>query len=208
MYHVSAKAAIYGCMKFKLQPMGDIGGLPRPFLWKPNNLKALTCLAFPASWAILIIQMKEAFMKLSLVTALLLSFAVSTALAQPMPLETARGGMITPPPVPIPVPLTPPPISLPQKEMIAIYGHGNSKCSEYVDYAESGQEQISKNYQIWLNGFISAYNTMVSNTGNVTNGKKSEELMRWIDAYCRDNPENFFQRATIELLRALETKQF
>lgn len=94
------------------------------------------------------------------------------------------------------------------KDMIAVYGHGNSKCSEYLDYQMKGQENITKNYQVWVNGFLSAYNTLVSQNGNVARGKKSEELMNWIESYCRNNPSSFYQRATIEMLRALESGEF
>ncbi len=95
------------------------------------------------------------------------------------------------------------------KEMIAIYGHGNSKCSEYLDFTmRVGQENVAKNYQVWLNGFVSAYNTLMSTTGNVAKGKKSEELMAWMQNYCRQNPNAIFQRATIELLRVMESGEF
>ncbi len=94
------------------------------------------------------------------------------------------------------------------KEMIAIYGHGNSKCYEYLDFQARGQETISRNYQVWVNGFISAYNTLLSPTGNVAQGKRSEELMAWLQNYCRRNPEALFQRSTIELLRSLEAGEF
>ncbi len=94
------------------------------------------------------------------------------------------------------------------KDMIAIYGHGNSKCSEYLDFAARGQETVSKNYQVWMNGFISAYNTLISTNGNVARGKKSEEIMVWMTRYCQQNPSAFFQRATIELLRSMESGEF
>ncbi|TAH33785.1 MAG: hypothetical protein EYC62_06180 [Alphaproteobacteria bacterium] len=94
------------------------------------------------------------------------------------------------------------------KDMIAIYGHGNSKCSEYLDFAARGQETVSKNYQVWVNGFISAYNTLVSSTGNVARGKRSEDIMGWMTRYCQQNPNAYFQRATIELLRSMEAGEF
>ena len=147
------------------------------------------------------------------------------ATAQPLPLEATRGSgtniqpqLLSPVPVvpsqqvvnsnPMPMISKPVAASFVSKEVIAIYGHGNSKCTEFITFVDAGQEAISKNYQIWLNGFISAYNTMTSQTGNVAGDKKIDELMRWMDAYCRENPENFFQRATIELLKALEDKKF
>lgn len=94
------------------------------------------------------------------------------------------------------------------KDMIAIYGHGNSRCSDFMDYSMRGQDIVIKNYQVWLNGFISAYNTLVSPTGNVAKSKKSEELVAWVQNYCRQNPTSYFQRATIELLRAMESGEF
>ncbi len=94
------------------------------------------------------------------------------------------------------------------KDMIAIYGHGNSKCAEYNDFHAKGEDAILRNYQIWLNGFVSAYNTLISPTGNVAKGKQPEDLMRWMENYCRQNPDSYFQRATIELLRSMETGEF
>ncbi len=94
------------------------------------------------------------------------------------------------------------------KETIAVYGHGNSKCSDYMGYKTRNQETIVKNYQVWVNGFVSAYNTLMSPTGNVAKGKKSDDFVKWIENYCTQNPSAFFQRATIELLRAMEAGEF
>jgi hypothetical protein len=143
------------------------------------------------------------------ILALVLAFSFAMpVMAQPRPLESVdipQGA--APASAPAPAPAAQPP-QLAGKEMIAIYGHGNSKCSAYLDYVGRGQEMVTKNYQIWLNGFISSYNTFMSQTGNVTKGKKADEMMSWIENYCRANPDNFFQRATIEMLRALDTGRF
>jgi len=94
------------------------------------------------------------------------------------------------------------------KNSVAIYGHGNSKCSDYNKYRFDENEQILKNYQVWMNGMLYAYNTFVSKDGDVANGVRSDELMSWVRDFCELNPDTFFQRAAIELLRALESGQF
>ncbi|MGD9649828.1 MAG: hypothetical protein AB7G80_04405 [Dongiaceae bacterium] len=94
------------------------------------------------------------------------------------------------------------------KDVIAIYGHGNARCSDFLEAMDKNQTAIVKNYQVWLNGFLSAYNTLVSANGNVANGKKMDDMMGWVGKQCRSYPSSYFQRATIELLRALEAGDF
>lgn len=94
------------------------------------------------------------------------------------------------------------------KERIAVYGHGNSQCADYLDFQARGQDAVVRNYQVWVNGFVSAYNTLLSTTGNVAKDKRSDDLMGWLQTYCRSNPDALFQRATIELLRSLEAGEF
>lgn len=94
------------------------------------------------------------------------------------------------------------------KEAVAIYGHGNSKCSDYNAFRFENNDTIVKNYQVWLNGMLSAYNTFVSSTGDVAQGRRSDDLMMWVQDFCELNPDTFFQRAAIELLRALESGQY
>jgi len=99
------------------------------------------------------------------------------------------------------------PATAQQREAVAVYGHGNSKCSDYNQFRFDNGGNIVKNYQVWVNGFLSAYNTFVSQTGDVGKGMKSDDLMLWVEDFCRLNPDTYFQRAMIELLRALETNQ-
>lgn len=139
---------------------------------------------------------------------LILSAAVtaSPAFAQnfkPMPAEAPPASM-----APAPQTLQAPMDAPAAKDMIAVYGHGNSKCSDYLEYKSKNQETVVKNYQVWMNGFMSAYNTLMAPNGNVAKGKRSDELMKWMDNYCRMNPTSYYQRATIELLRALESGEF
>jgi len=94
------------------------------------------------------------------------------------------------------------------KSSVAIYGHGNSRCSDYNQFRFEQNDAILKNYQVWLNGMLSSYNTFVSKTGDVAGGLRSDELMLWVEDFCRLNPNTYFQRAAIELLRSLETGQF
>ena len=94
------------------------------------------------------------------------------------------------------------------KESVAVYGHGNSKCAEYNQYKFQNDGKIVRNYQVWLNGVVSTYNTFVSPTGDVSKGLKPEQMMAWVEDFCRLNPEAYFQRATIELLKAMETGKY
>lgn len=100
------------------------------------------------------------------------------------------------------------PVQAQGREQVAIYGHGNSKCSDYNKFKFENNGNIVKNYQVWVNGFLSAYNTFSAQNGDVGRGLRSDDLMLWLEDFCRLNPETYFQRAMIELLRAMETNQF
>jgi hypothetical protein len=94
------------------------------------------------------------------------------------------------------------------KQAIAIYGHGNALCRDYLAAQNPENLPLARNYQIWLHGFISAYNTLLSPTGDVTKGRKADAFVPVLENYCQKNPQALFQRATIELLRGLEAGEY
>jgi hypothetical protein len=94
------------------------------------------------------------------------------------------------------------------KDAIAIYGHGNSTCADYTQFQFDRNEPVLTDYQVWVNGFVSAYNTLISESGDVARGRTSKDFTLWLEDYCRIHPDSFFQRAVIEMLRSMETGEF
>jgi hypothetical protein len=57
----------------------------------------------------------------------------------------------------------------------------------------------------WVQGYLSAYNRMAENgKSSVTSLMSVNDIMRWMSAYCRDNPSMDIYAGTEELIRKLE----
>src|SRR5207248_6546742 len=70
----------------------------------------------------------------------------------------------------------------------AVLGQGNVSCSSWVENHRSDDVQGAARVA-WILGYITAFNQYGSKpAGDVSEGKNTEEMTAWIDAYCRDHP--------------------
>ena len=92
------------------------------------------------------------------------------------------------------------------------FGVGTKKCSVYVQFRERklpGQYS-AKDYENteevvaqWVGGFMTAHNYYVQDTYDVTKNAGKDMVMGWLESLCRENPEQPFALAVIELARRL-----
>ena len=57
----------------------------------------------------------------------------------------------------------------------------------------------------WVRGFISAFNTYRSPTGNVTAGTDMDGVYAWIDNYCAAHPSTPFLRPLLRSSRSFRS---
>ena len=79
-----------------------------------------------------------------------------------------------------------------------------TSCVEYVEDRKlpdhTGRNGID---QIYVGGWLSAYNALVPDTYDITGGKDIDSVMQWIDKFCRDNPFESVQTGLIALAHDL-----
>jgi hypothetical protein len=74
-------------------------------------------------------------------------------------------------------------------------GYGGVSCATW-----SSRKAIEgKTYEAWMLGFISSYNAYVFSGPNVVEGSDGDELRSWVDAYCKQHPQESFD-AVVRLL--------
>jgi hypothetical protein len=74
-------------------------------------------------------------------------------------------------------------------------GYGGVTCTTW----NSRKVIEGKTYEAWMLGFISSYNAYVFTGSNVVEGSDIDELRSWVDAYCKDHPQENFD-AVVRLL--------
>jgi hypothetical protein len=62
-------------------------------------------------------------------------------------------------------------------------------------------------YEDWLLGYVSAYNTFVAPSGDVSAGLESDELLGRVDHYCEAHRQDGISRAAEALVRTLSSEK-
>jgi len=84
----------------------------------------------------------------------------------------------------------------------AVFGLGAQPCSQYLA-ARKGQGVPMRRYQDWIEAYFSAFNLLVNNTWNIAGRHKMPELLRWMDAWCSQHPNEPFIDAVANLTAVL-----
>lgn len=73
----------------------------------------------------------------------------------------------------------------------AVHGVGGEPCSEYqASRAAGGGRELE--YEIWLSGYFSAFNQIVSNTFSIMGDRGLEHFLAALDEYCAAQPDALF----------------
>lgn len=73
----------------------------------------------------------------------------------------------------------------------AVHGVGADTCQHYLAAREQGGGTLLQ-YEIWLAGYFSAFNLIVSNTYSIMGQRSLEEFWVALDEYCGANPDELF----------------
>src|ERR1700730_675572 len=70
----------------------------------------------------------------------------------------------------------------------AVLGQGNVSCGSWLENRTGDDVQVAAR-TAWVLGYVTAFNQYGSKPeGDVSGGKSTEEMMAWIDNYCRQHP--------------------
>ena len=80
-------------------------------------------------------------------------------------------------------------------EQRPVLGQGNISCSVWLEGRQADSPGAA-NRTGWVLGFISAFNQYAWEGIDVSEGKGTEELMSWIDNYCRQHQSDHLHMAS------------
>jgi hypothetical protein len=87
--------------------------------------------------------------------------------------------------------------SVAEERTVTVMGHGSESCRTWI---ESRKEGYSVGYGDWLLGYLSGVNDW-GPTGkrDLLHKQSGQELIEWIDNYCRHFPDDEIQAAARQL---------
>ena len=71
-----------------------------------------------------------------------------------------------------------------------IRGIGGDSCVQFLDDRRS--PPLVKPYESWLEGFLTALNSQLSNTYDIAGETDTDDILEWIAQWCGDNPGSKF----------------
>ena len=80
-------------------------------------------------------------------------------------------------------------------EQRPVLGQGNVSCRLWLEDRQTDSSSAASRTG-WVLGFMSAFNQYGSQGGDVSEGKSTEELMSWIDNYCRKHQDDHLHIAS------------
>ena len=81
----------------------------------------------------------------------------------------------------------------------AIWGVGRASCHQYV---KSDNATADERYKTFLMGYLTAVNTLTSETYNITGSRPLDAALVWLTDYCGDHQMDSFDRAVQQLVDA------
>jgi hypothetical protein len=83
-----------------------------------------------------------------------------------------------------------------------VLGQGNVSCSSWLENHTSNDARAA-----WILGYITAFNQYASKPeSDVSEGTTTEEMMVWIDNYCRNHPTDNVYKASAALVDQFRQK--
>jgi len=80
-------------------------------------------------------------------------------------------------------------------EQRPVLGQGNISCSSWLEGRQTDSPSAESRTG-WVLGFMSAFNQYGAQGADVSEGKSTEELMSWIDNYCRKHQDDHLHMAS------------
>lgn len=82
----------------------------------------------------------------------------------------------------------------------AIWGAGGRSCHQFLRAAADNAQAAE--YRDYLMGYLTAINTLATDTYDTVGGESLETALAWINAYCAGHKIESFERALTQLVDA------
>jgi hypothetical protein len=83
---------------------------------------------------------------------------------------------------------------------------GQIPCGKFVEERAAGGAQATATLA-WVAGYISAYNLWAPDTYNILGNSHLPDAMRWLEAYCKANPQRDLPTAMSALVAELHPRR-
>jgi hypothetical protein len=81
-----------------------------------------------------------------------------------------------------------------------VLGQGNISCSAWLDGRQTGNPSTTSRIA-WVLGFMTAFNQYGSKSqADVSEGKSTDDLMAWMDNYCKQHQGDNLHRASVTFI--------
>ena len=91
----------------------------------------------------------------------------------------------------------------------AIKGEGNFSCPDYVSAKQSNTAKLYSSIS-WVQGFISGVNYQraleIGNDSLIGQDYPAASIVRWLEIYCRENPQDYLSDAAEVLVVEIKDK--
>lgn len=83
-----------------------------------------------------------------------------------------------------------------------VFSADNATCAAWAKSA--GNKAVRQHYEMWARGFVSGYNyANPARQVKVGAFPSGDDLSRYFDQYCKDNPQHSFVAGAIQLIEQL-----
>ena len=86
-----------------------------------------------------------------------------------------------------------------------ILGNGMASCGKWTSAKQTDRAEYFE-YSQWLMGFLTGYNYLVAENGDVSKGIDNAGLRAWVDNYCQKYPLNNLMDAASVLVVELNSR--
>jgi hypothetical protein len=82
----------------------------------------------------------------------------------------------------------------------------DNTCGTFIlarDEATQGHHLKENRYVLWFEGFVTAYNLKAPDTYDILGSTDLPLALKWLENYCRGNPQDLFALAAAKLMTEL-----
>ena len=87
----------------------------------------------------------------------------------------------------------------------AIWGKGQKSCFRYIKDRSAGEDEA---YKYFIMGYLTAFNAITPETYSISGSMTLDEIMTWLDDYCKPNQMSGIERSLIEFIDSQYTTRY
>ena len=87
----------------------------------------------------------------------------------------------------------------------AIWGKGQKSCFRYMKDRSAGEDEA---YKYFIMGYLTAFNAITPETYSISGSMTLDQIMTWLDDYCKPNQMSGIERSLIEFIDSQYTTRY